>query len=132
VLSTVRTPVALLARYAPLVQTFGLMLVLFGLSIVFPLALAHLLADGAEAAYDKALAITVGCGAVLWLLARGHQGELQIRDGFLLVVFAWAVLPAFATLPLCHLPELVLDATSGSVGPHRLRRRCSAARASAP
>ena len=106
-LSTVRTPVAALARYAPLVQTLGLMLILFGLSILFPLALAHFLADGAEATYDNALAITVGSGAVLWVLARGHEGELQIRDGFLLVVFAWTVLPAFATLPLMlYLPDL--------------------------
>lgn len=106
-LSTVRAPIAALARYAPLVQTLGLMLLLFGLSILFPLALSHFLADGAEAAYDKALAITVGSGAALWLLARGHEGELQIRDGFLLVVFAWTVLPAFATLPLLlYLPEL--------------------------
>jgi trk system potassium uptake protein TrkH len=107
VLSTVRTPIAALARYAPLVQTLGLMLMLFGLSILFPLALAHFLADGAEATYDTALAITVGSGAALWLLARGHEGELQIRDGFLLVVFAWTVLPAFATLPLMlYLPDL--------------------------
>jgi len=107
VLSTVRTPIAALARYAPLVQTLGLMLMLFGLSILFPLALAHFLADGAEATYDTALAITVGSGAALWLLARGHEGELQIRDGFLLVVFTWTVLPAFATLPLMlYLPDL--------------------------
>jgi len=107
VLSTARTPVAALARYAPLAQTLGLMLVLFGLSILFPLALSHFLADGAEAAYDEAIAITVGCGAVLWLLARGHEGELQIRDGFLLVALTWTVLPAFAMLPLMlYLPDL--------------------------
>jgi trk system potassium uptake protein TrkH len=106
-LSTAPAPIALLVRYAPLAQTLGLMLVLFGLSILFPLALAHFLADGAEAAYDRAIAITVGCGAVLWVVARGHEGELQIRDGFLLVVFTWTVLPAFATLPLMlYLPGL--------------------------
>ena len=106
-LSTVRTPAAALARYAPLAQTLGLMLVLFGLSIFFPLGLSHFLGDGAEAAYDEALVITVGFGALLWLLARGHEGELQIRDGFLLVALTWTVLPAFATLPLMlYLPDL--------------------------
>jgi trk system potassium uptake protein TrkH len=118
-LSIARAPITAIARYAPLAQTLGLILMLFGLSILFPLALAHFLADGAESAYDNALAITVGVGAALWLLARGHQGELQIRDGFLLVVFAWTVLPAFATLPLLlYLPELsftdaYFEATSG-------------------
>lgn len=102
-----RTPVAALARYAPLAQTLGLMLMLFGLSILFPLALSHFLDDGAAAAYDKALVVTVGCGAVLWLVARGHESELRIRDGFLLVALTWTVLPAFATLPLMlYLPDL--------------------------
>jgi trk system potassium uptake protein len=106
-LSAARPPVAALARYAPLAQTLGLMLMIFGLSILVPLALSHFLADGAEAAYDEALVFTFGCGLVLWLLARGYRGELQIRDGFLLVVFTWTVLPAFATLPLLlYMPEL--------------------------
>ena len=106
-LSTARTPVAALARYAPLAQTLGLMLIIFGLSLLFPLAFSHFLADGAEATYDEALVVTVGCGAVLWLVARGHEGELHIRDGFLLVALAWTVLPAFATLPLMlYLPDL--------------------------
>ena len=101
------TPVAALVRYAPLAQTLGLMLFLFGLSILFPLALSHFLADGAEAAYDEALVFTAGCGALLWLVARRHEGELQIRDGFLLVALTWTLLPAFATLPLMlYLPEL--------------------------
>jgi len=106
-LSAARPPIAVLARYAPLAQTLGLMLMIFGLSILGPLALSHFLADGAEFAYDEALALTFGCGLVVWLLARGHESELQIRDGFLLVVFTWTVLPAFATLPLLlYLPEL--------------------------
>ena len=115
-------------RYAPLAQTLGLMLFLFGLSILFPLALSHFLADGAEAAYDEALVFTAGCGALLWLVARRHEGELQIRDGFLLVALAWTLLPAFATLPLMlYLPELsftdaYFEAVSGS--PPRARR-CS-------
>jgi trk system potassium uptake protein TrkH len=106
-LAAARTPAAALARYAPLAQTLGLMLVIFGLSILFPLALSHFLGDGAEAAYDEALVITVGFGALLWVVARSHEGELQIRDGFLLVALTWTVLPAFATLPLMlHLPGL--------------------------
>jgi trk system potassium uptake protein TrkH len=105
--SAAMSPVAALARYAPLVRTLGLMLMLFGLSILFPLGLAHFSADGAEAAYDEALAGTVGVGLVLWFLTRRYEGELHIRDGFLLVVFAWTILPAFATLPLLlYLPEL--------------------------
>src|SRR5262245_39232695 len=106
-LSAARSPVAALARYAPLAQTLGLILMLFGLSLLLPLAVSHFLADGAETAYDEALVFTFGCGLLLWVVARGHEGELAIRDGFLLVSLVWTVLPAFATLPLLiYLPEL--------------------------
>ena len=96
-----------LVRYAPLAQTLGLILMLFGASVLFPLAISHLLDDGAQVAYDEALVLTFGCGAGLWVIARGHEGELEIRDGFLLVALTWTLLPAFATLPLMiYLPGL--------------------------
>jgi trk system potassium uptake protein TrkH len=95
------------ARFAPLAQTFGLIIMIFGLSLVVPAAISHLLGDGAESAYDETLMGIFACGALLWLLARRHRGELQVRDGFLLVALAWTVLPAFATLPLLLLlPDL--------------------------
>ena len=106
-LPTLRGPIPIAARYGPLAQTLGLIIMIFGLSLVFPAAISHLLGDGAESAYDEALLGTVACGAILWLIARDHRGELQVRDGFLLVTLAWTVLPAFATLPLLLLlPEL--------------------------
>jgi trk system potassium uptake protein TrkH len=80
---------------------------MFGTSILLPVAVSHALQDGAQTAYDEALLITVGCGAALWLLSRGRPGELQTRDGFLLVALAWTVLPVFATLPLLiYVPHL--------------------------
>ena len=89
-----------LARHAPLAHSLGLVVMLFGLSFLFPLAVSHALGDGAEAAYDEAIAITVGAGAALWLVSRRHRAELALRDGFLLVVLVWTGLAGFATLPL--------------------------------
>ncbi len=95
------------ARYAALAQTLGVILMVFGLSILFPLAVSHLLGDGAQRAHDEALLLTFGCGAALWLLSRGGPAELQTRDGFLLVALTWTLLPAFATVPLrVYLPGL--------------------------
>jgi trk system potassium uptake protein TrkH len=101
------TPSAALARYAALGQTLGMILMIFGLSILLPLAVSHFLGDGAQLAYDEALVVTFGAGAALWLISRGREAELQIRDGFLLVALVWTVLPAFATVPLLlYLPNL--------------------------
>ena len=106
-LRVLASPAPTIARYAPLAHTLGLIVLIFGASILLPVAVSHALGDGAERAYDAALLITVGSGAALWLLSRGRPGELQVRDGFLLVAAAWTVLPAFATLPLLiQLPHL--------------------------
>jgi trk system potassium uptake protein TrkH len=85
VLRALATTIPVLDRYAPLAHTFGLIVMIFGLSILAPLAVSHALGDGAQAAYDEAVAITLGAGALLWIASRRHSGELQVRDGFLLV-----------------------------------------------
>jgi trk system potassium uptake protein TrkH len=56
---------------------------------------------------------------MMWVVTRSYKRELKARDGFLLVVLVWSVLPVFATLPLLfHLPYLgftkaYFEATSG-------------------
>jgi trk system potassium uptake protein TrkH len=85
----------------------SLVLLLFAGSMLVPLAFSWGYADGAQAAYAKAMGITLLAGAVLWAATHRAGRELQVRDGFLLVALVWTVLPAFATLPLMlHLREL--------------------------
>ena len=43
---------------------------------------------------------TLSTGAWLWVRNRASEGELTVRDGFLLVTLVWVVLPAYAALPL--------------------------------
>jgi trk system potassium uptake protein TrkH len=96
-----------MSRVAPIVHALGLVIMLFAGTMSVPLLVSLLLADGAELAYDEGFGITLFVGAVLWTATRARRGELQLRDGFLLVALTWAILPAFATLPLLiFLPEL--------------------------
>ena len=78
----------------------SLVLLLFAGSMLVPLAFSWGYADGAHAAYAKAMGITLLAGAGLWAATHRAGRELQVRDGFLLVALVWTVLPAFATLPL--------------------------------
>jgi trk system potassium uptake protein TrkH len=78
----------------------SLVLLLFAASMLVPLAFSWGYADGAHAAYAKAMGITLLAGAGLWAATHRAGRELQVRDGFLLVALVWTVLPAFATLPL--------------------------------
>ncbi len=86
-------------RYAPVLRALGMIIMLFGLTILAPLILSYAVNDGAQAVYDEVFALTMLCGLFLWVRYRQVKRELSVRDGFLMVVLVWTVLPAFAALP---------------------------------
>ncbi len=93
--------------YHPALNALGLIIMIFGLLMGFPLAVSAWLGDGATLAYDQALMVTFACGALLWMFTRQPRRDLRVHDGFLLVVAAWVVLPVFGALPLlAYLPGL--------------------------
>ncbi len=98
-----------MARYAPVANALGLILMGFGLMMGIPLAASLLTNDGATTAYDESLVITFLVGLVTWAVARRSKRKLRVRDGFLLVAAAWLITPLFAMLPLLlYLPELTI------------------------
>ncbi|TXI20403.1 MAG: TrkH family potassium uptake protein [Nitrosomonas sp.] len=97
-------------RLFAVVNVLSKMVLIFGLTMLIPLALAEWKDDGARSAFEESFLITLGIGFVMWLATRHYKRELQTRDGFLLVVMVWSVLPVFAMLPLLfYLPELNLS-----------------------
>jgi trk system potassium uptake protein TrkH len=99
----------MLRRFFPILHVLGLIILVFGLSMLVPLLLSELTRDGAQRAYDWAALITVGSGLFMWLIGRYWRRELKTRDGILLVVLTWTLLPAFAALPLLiYMPDLAL------------------------
>ena len=88
-------------------RLLGLMVMLFAICMLLPLAISLALGDAALPAYSGSVLVTLCAGGILWLATRRAAGELQIRDGFLLVALVWTTLPAFATLPLLfYMPQL--------------------------
>lgn len=91
----------------PVLLILGLVLMIFSGTMLAPLGVSLLMADEALTAYDEAVALTLSTGLLMWLAARRHMGELQMRQGFLLVSLVWTVVPAFGAMPLyLYLPEL--------------------------
>lgn len=88
-----------MTRFAPVYRALGMIIMLFGLTMLSPLVVSYVTNDGAQTAYDEAFALTLLCGAFLWYRYRRCKRELNIRDGFLMVVLVWTVLPAFAAIP---------------------------------
>lgn len=89
-----------MTRFAAVFRALGMIIMLFGLTMLAPLILSYVTDDGALTAYDEGFALTMLCGAFLWARYRKCTRELSIRDGFLMVVLVWSVLPAFASIPL--------------------------------
>ncbi len=89
-----------MTRFAAVYRALGMIIMLFGLTMLAPLIMSYVTNDGAKSAYDEAFALTMLSGAFLWVRYRKCQRDLNIRDGFLMVVLVWTVLPAFAAVPL--------------------------------
>ena len=87
-------------RLVPLLNILGMVIAGFGVSMLLPLGVSMGIGDAAQLAYDEALISTIGAGAMLWFFTRHNRQELKARDGFLLVVLIWVLLPVFACLPL--------------------------------
>lgn len=87
-------------RFYPTLRVFGILMMGFALAMLVPLILSWILHDGAATAYDEAFLLTFGTGFGLWWLTHREIRDLKVRDGFLMVVLVWTVLPAFAGLPL--------------------------------
>jgi trk system potassium uptake protein TrkH len=84
----------------PVLGLLGIILAVFGLSFAVPLGVSLAVGDGAHRAFGAEMVLTIAVGAALWALARRFRRELQARDGVLLVVLAWSLLPVFAAIPL--------------------------------
>ena len=100
-----------MSRFAPVYRALGMIIMLFGLTMLLPLVVSYVTNDGAQSVYDEVFALTMLCGAWLWYRHRHCKRELTVRDGFLMVVLVWTVLPAFACLPfMLHLGASHTDA----------------------
>jgi trk system potassium uptake protein TrkH len=93
--------------YFPVLNALGLVLMMFGLVIGFPLAVSFFLQDGAIEAYDQAILVTFATGLILWAATHRARRDLRISDGFLMVAATWVIVPVFGALPLMfYLPAL--------------------------
>lgn len=78
----------------------GLLLMLFSLTMLPPVAVDLIYNEGTSAAFMAGMWITLITGLVVWWPAREMRAELKIRDGFLITVLFWTVLGLFGAIPL--------------------------------
>ncbi len=80
-------------------RILGILLMLFSLTMVPPVAVSFWYDDGAGPPFALAFLITLLAGAICWAPVRHIRRELRLRDGFLVVVMFWTVLGLTGALP---------------------------------
>ena len=76
-----------MVRILAVLHVLSVVIMMFALCLLFPLAWSFFLGDAAQTAYDEAIALTAISGVLIWLMTRKKRRELQPRDGFLLVLY---------------------------------------------
>ena len=83
------------------VRILGILIALFSSTLIPPIVVSILYADQAHTAFIAALVILLhGFGLLCWWPVRGYKQELQLREGFVVVVLIWVTLSIMAAVPL--------------------------------
>jgi len=108
-----------MSHFLSVANLLGKIIAVFALTMLIPYGIAIWSDDGSSTIFSDSILITFISGIVISLITFPYKKELQIRDGFLLVVLVWLLLPCFGMLPLLnYFPELSIakayyEATSG-------------------
>ena len=108
-----------MSHFLSVANLLGKIIAVFALTMLIPYGIAIWSDDGSSTIFSDSILITFISGIVISLITLPYKKELQIRDGFLLVVLVWLLLPCFGMLPLLnYFPELSIakayyEATSG-------------------
>ncbi len=90
-----------------LLTVLGGVLILFSMTLSIPLVFALIFVESTTGLFLQSMIACAACGFLLMLLFRGSQREMLPKDGFMLVILVWGVLPAFGGLPLMlHIEDL--------------------------
>ncbi len=86
-------------RFA-VVTLVGRVVVLFSLLMCVPLGFAFWRQDAAQTAFIQSIVFSLVLGLATGFTTRRPKRELQLQDGFILVVLTWVALPGIGSLPL--------------------------------
>lgn len=88
-------------HYKVILRILGLLLMIFSISMLPPLAISYGYHDGTHMAFVSGFTITLLTGFIIWAPVYRVRKDLRNRDGFLITVLFWVVLGLFGAIPLC-------------------------------
>lgn len=87
-------------RILAIQRILGMLVALFSLTMLPPMFVSWLYADGAIVAFFGAFVMLVFVGFGLWIPVRKLHLELRLRDGFVVVLMFWVGLSLSGAIPL--------------------------------
>jgi len=98
-------------RFASVQRILGILMMLFSITLLPPLAFAWFSDDGTAEAFVTAFGLTLLGGIGIWLPVARVRREMRTRDGFVVVVMFWTVLTLTGALPFVLAPDPHLSFT---------------------
>ncbi|MBT8422343.1 MAG: potassium transporter [Gammaproteobacteria bacterium] len=98
-------------RFAVVQRLLGLLMLMFSITMLPPVAISYYYNDGGANAFLYSFGATIVAGLTIWFPVRHRTEELRLRDGFLVVAAFWFGLGSVGALPLLFLEAPVLSFT---------------------
>jgi trk system potassium uptake protein TrkH len=98
-------------QLATTLRLLGILVTLFSLTMLPPALIGWIYDESSRWVFLQAFAILMGTGLLIWAAFFRSRGDLQVRDGFVVVVMFWLVLGIFGALPLYLDPMLHISVT---------------------
>nr|VFJ48190.1 MAG: trk system potassium uptake protein TrkH [Candidatus Kentron sp. FW]VFJ53622.1 MAG: trk system potassium uptake protein TrkH [Candidatus Kentron sp. FW] len=99
-------------RFAVVLKILGLLLTVFSITMLPPVAISILYADGAAKSFITAFFLIFFLGLAFWLPVRRVHQELRLRDGFVIVLLFWVSLTLSGAIPFMLAENLHMSLTN--------------------
>lgn len=86
-------------NFKPLLNLFSILVILFSFSFIFPIIVSLIYKDATITIFIRTFLIVFVVGFVGWLVSRKHNGDLNQKDGFLIITLFWLVLSVAGSIP---------------------------------
>ena len=88
---------------------FGLLLIMFGVSFAIPLLVAVFYEESLVAVFGSGMSLLIALGFLCWFLTKDNEQELSLSDGFVITVLFWIVLSISGSIPFILFGFSVVD-----------------------
>lgn len=86
-------------QYGSIIRILGLLVALFSWTMLPPVVISLIYADGAGLSFFMAFLLALLIGIFFWYPNRHYRNDLRAKEGFLIVVLFWVVLGTAGALP---------------------------------